>query len=415
MAGRHAENPARGLTTQDRSYLQSQLASCESRWLQEYGLEPELDGDCRGMIVGWVSLAFRGSAGWPLAPQHESMRVMARWLEIPVDKIMKFELLRACRLERCQVATFRGYGFGHPRHSICDLTFDLAESLAESLGVEPTTTVCILPGKLAHLLSAGEWPYLAFNLSVRVASSAIAGLWQQCRDVAVSEVEAAIAERGDMQAEDLDTFQPSLFHNLAESLRGWSPLIVQRDGQEAQALLSTYIQWLDTCTANCSAESYAQHWWAANSSRGGYWNPEAAAHGRFAFQYMCNVLIFTFHVKGIDGNRNPLHLILQRAFRCAPVGLRSAIAELVSEYTVPSAATISRMRFFADVAWMLQMCIIHESMIKDGALLYGQCDSSPQGGRNWLMTEYACIMPGQLNEVADAVEVMYLLSSNDEV
>ena len=44
-----------------------------------------------------------------------------------------------------------------------------------------------------------------------------------------------------------------------------------------------------------------------------------------------------------------------------------------------------------DVAWMVRMREKHREMIVDGGFLFGMLDSSPQGGRNWLMVEYSYV------------------------
>ena len=85
------------LTGHDRSFIESQIDACQGRWLEAHGEDPMLSqAAARGQVIGWVCVAFVGTAGWPLAVQPPSMSVMAHWLNIDaVQDIMKFQVLQA--------------------------------------------------------------------------------------------------------------------------------------------------------------------------------------------------------------------------------------------------------------------------------------------------------------------------------
>ena len=72
----------------------------------------------------------------------------------------------------------------------------------------------------------------------------------------------------------------------------------------------------------------------------------------------------------------------------------------------PSAATITRARFYTDVGYMLWMRGEHDKMLENDCILYGCSDSSPQGGRNWLMIEYCCVQGALIPQLANAVFAM---------
>ena len=87
---------------------------------------------------------------------------------------------------------------------------------------------------------------------------------------------------------------------------------------------------------------------------------------------------------------------------------------MVDKVALPSPATITRLRFYADVAWMTTMASKHQAIIEGNGLLFGNLDSSPQGGRNYLMSEYTCMLPGKLEAAFDATQTMWHLTSCEE-
>eukprot|EP00974_Lingulodinium_polyedra_P107114 10369905-Lingulodinium_polyedra.AAC.1 len=76
---------------------------------------------------------------------------------------------------------------------------------------------------------------------------------------------------------------------------------------------------------------------------------------------------------------------------------------------LPSPASLSRARFYADLAWMRTMARKHQALIEGGGLLFGMLDSSPQGGRNWLLSEYTCLLPDSLDRASEALETMWAM------
>ena len=51
---------------------------------------------------------------------------------------------------------------------------------------------------------------------------------------------------------------------------------------------------------------------------------------------------------------------------------------------------------------MREMADVHDELIRDEALLFGMLDSSPQGGRNWMMSEYAGIRGSDIEDAAES-------------
>ena len=93
-----------------------------------------------------------------------------------------------------------------------------------------------------------------------------------------------------------------------------------------------------------------------------------------------------------------MHVILRRAFSVVPRGVGQAAIEMIDKVGLPSPATLSRARFYADVSFMMAYRDRHAAMVSGGAVFFGLLDSSPQGGRNYLMSEYTCVQPGKTSE-----------------
>eukprot|EP00959_Pyramimonas_sp_CCMP1952_P289937 6063895-Pyramimonas_sp.AAC.1 len=100
--------------------------------------------------------------------------------------------------------------------------------------------------------------------------------------------------------------------------------------------------------------------------------------------------------------------------RCFPAAAAQAGHQLLKSAVYPSPAVISRYRLYLDVAWMVHMQDVHCRMIQEDGILVGLMDSSPQGNRNWLLTEYSYLRGDQIDEVEQAFLNMVSLSRNEE-
>ena len=212
-----------------------------------------------------------------------------------------------------------------------------------------------------------------------------------------------------------DLLQADMFHSLASNLRGWAQAIVRgADGAvsgEVERLLVTFITWLDGCAREVSGENLATYHWqrSKGNGKGGHYNKHTLSHGGYADDFLCSCLIFSFHLKGATSSA-PLKLVLSRAFRCASPTLRMCADRMLCRALVPSPATLVRARFYCDVAWMCILAEKHKLLIENGGILFGLLDSSPQGGRNWLVSEYTCLNPGVFEQAAEAFEGLVALA-----
>ena len=84
---------------------------------------------------------------------------------------------------------------------------------------------------------------------------------------------------------------------------------------------------------------------------------------------------------------NAISASMELACKLLPPIAQGFLAYLKKGGLFPSPAMLCRGRFLLDVAFMALMSDVFEALCLNGAVLYGLLDSSPQGGRNYLMTE----------------------------
>lgn len=107
--------------------------------------------------------------------------------------------------------------------------------------------------------------------------------------------------------------------------------------------------------------------------------------------------------------------MLLQAFRMFP-GVAQGFAEaILGDLILPSPATLSRGRLYLDVAYMFRMREVHNEVMQSGALIMGMVDSSPQGGRDWVIHECCFLHQDALQVVTEAAEQMARIGLGFEV
>ena len=181
---------------------------------------------------------------------------------------------------------------------------------------------------------------------------------------------------------------------MANSLRTWAETVAQNSAnvQGPQGQIALYVDWLDECVRALDKER-SQAWLRTQTGRrGGDQTQHALAPfqqtvrgNTFAPLFLIHALIFSFHLRSIKkianmekwgDATNALNVVMARALRCFPPEVASVAQDVVQKMVLPSAATMTRARFYLDVAWMLQMSQLHSRLISEGACLYGMLDSS---------------------------------------
>ena len=113
--------------------------------------------------------------------------------------------------------------------------------------------------------------------------------------------------------------------------------------------------------------------------------PEFFLSGRYASWFAIHSVMFASFLKNSDRLSGALKQALSMAF--AP-NIASDLLEALGSVALPSAATLSRWRLqFEAASSLLMREDVSQALLSEGLTLHVLIDSSPQGGRDWLLTE----------------------------
>ena len=291
------------------------------------------------------------------------------------------DLLLPFGFDFCNVAVERGHLFG--------LTDDI--SLQEALqiwGMQPLAldrAKCLtLVEPIARLVALGEWETVMFlkrwgALSANVFQGYPTPQWWQ---------QAAVAERvGDLTP----ALSPELCADLASSLRRWSPSICNHaeDAEVAlgeHMLLSHFITWLEGCSQRLTSVSISDCRARALREIHAVLLRLSLRNDRSMPEVLPSACELLFPGLFDTGPNSPLQ-VATKAF--------------------PSRSTLQRAMFRLDAAFVLA----HRQAAQEPQLLYFWCDSSPQGGRDWLISKHRVV---SRSRVAAAAAAANFLSATPE-
>ena len=419
--------------------------------------EPFFDIDlCSNRIIGVAKFEYMGPYLGVLSHMDRTLRCSSHYFGGDLAHNRHWRVVGGARLRVPAIIDAVGFGLQRPSNMMFAVTPDSRDQLlasplygSESLASDFLTnwgvpapasvdTVLQLPYEIASLICVDLWKYLALDIRSRVAkSSSMFGSWTAMKrnpylqdHLKPTRLEHRLEDALEVDsAPSTNIFEQSMFLQMANSLRTWAETIAQNSAnvQGTQGQIALYVDWLDECVRALDKER-SQAWLRTQTGRrGGDQTQHALAPfqqtvrgNTFAPLFLIHALIFSFHLRSTDKTANmkkwghdtsALNVVMARALRCFPPEVASLAQLVVQKMVLPSAATMTRARFYLDVAWMLQMSQFHSRLISEGACLYGMLDSSPQGGRNWLMTEYSGIHGRSLIEAAGSAHSMALLAS----
>ena len=202
---------------------------------------------------------------------------------------------------------------------------------------------------------------------------------------------------------------------LIDSLREWAPIIIQNHSTPivAQETVSEHVRYLDALVLSLAKDSHVDFaWLVSDFGRGGFFGVSGQKHGSYNALYLAYCLVFSFGCKNQSSSVGggvafgPTST-LKRAFNILPPIARNMVNHIFDSQIAPKHSTIARSRFFIDVAYMLLQADFFKAFADGGGVAFGLLDSSPQGGRNWLMTEAFLIRGQDLNETFRLSDRMY--------
>ena len=318
-------------------------------------------------------------------------------------------MVEACLFNSPVDVSSAQFGFSRPSHPIFDVSEGvrdamLAKDSMDGRGsayniIKPVCDVSLANACLqishdfAVLIAAGFWRDVVLDCRAKCSRPAsFHDLWVAVRAVRPVDIRSRGDDDQEPPSANNDLFRRSMYVELSTCLRNWAPHITSQV-VGSDVLLANFVEWLDDCERSFSAKALAKSTWERVMSRGGAKIEDADYRGRYAPMFLLRCMLFSLALRGASqsGGRSTLKLIMKRALRCFPADFLSLAEDVVEKMQWPSPATLCRCRLFMDVAWMVRMREKHREMIVDGGFLFGMLDSSPQGGRNWLMVEYSYV------------------------
>ena len=150
-----------------------------------------------------------------------------------------------------------------------------------------------------------------------------------------------------------------------------------------------WLSWLERLAKAHSADEFLEYSWSRSCTRGGFWQPIVAQHGKYSAAFIVQCLQVTLgallstNVQGRDYFRSHMRKVIC----CLPPNLASLLAEQLDHVALPSRQTMDRGRLWLDVAEMLRQRDLSKDGIERGDVYFVLGDSSPIGHRNFLMLE----------------------------
>jgi hypothetical protein len=232
----------------------------------------------------------------------------------------------------------------------------------------------------------------------------------------LSDDAICVASTGPRSASGLLLLRPSGLPRLsciADNLVRWAPTIIGHARQqgperadEESNLLEDFVYWLRSADRQLDSGELVSHSLAFR--RRGHWSAQLGKYFSYRSGFLLECLILSFNLR----SASKLHASVHQALRLLPPAWQKSISTILSssQSTMASAATISRSRLTIDIAYMIYMRRQFESLITNdrAPVCFAMFDSSPQGGRNWLLGELQWIPGAQLGQAADAAREMML-------
>ena len=199
---------------------------------------------------------------------------------------------------------------------------------------------------------------------------------------------------------------PHMFMQLSEQMRDLARECGAADGQQQyRHLLTGYAQWLESCAHQMMPEAQFDFAWCKQEGRGGHWNALLGQRGHFSGVFIVQVLIMCFFSRGTTASMgsDAVGYVVRKVTKTFAPEAQHYLEQLLRGFRYPSPATVSRCRLYLDVAFMRYMADKHSEMCDGDVVLFGLADSSPQGGRNWLISEYMGVRGEHLQHVSEAI------------
>ena len=253
---------------------------------------------------------------------------------------------------------------------------------AQHLAGWPALPATIMALQVAHPCAmaclSGSWTKLV--LLARWSGT----LWPSCPQVAWRRIMSGQQEQIRERLFVRSSAEP--WAEAANALRSWAPAVLasQDGGPVSAAFLATRGQLEDLCSLiEFNAEVADQRSRRLEDIR------EQRRWGSAELQICWQAASLMKKMRALP---EAVRLLSKAVTAAIPAALATGCRPCPPEAAAPSEATLSRLNFAVDVAAML----LARANARPGATRYGWADSSPQGGRDWLLSKVS-VIPGDVD------------------
>lgn len=239
---------------------------------------------------------------------------------------------------------------------------------------------------LAFLLCKHDWKTISLPCLSRMPRSTPSEL-----RAAVSRASSLYSTVHETDKPPVDFSSPAMFRNLAEKVRSWASMLLQGHDFDFEGQHFEMEEAVKLCDAQADALEQVLHS-----------EPLLESYGRHGFQkrfklvQLLRIVIFARDLKSQAHTQNALLKALETFNDSSSRGsVLSYLQDIVRDESIslPKKDVLYHMRFVVDLALMLYHREHLSSMLIGGdelvrPALYLMLDSSPQGGKNILNSEY---------------------------
>ena len=251
----------------------------------------------------------------------------------------------------------------------------------------PNSAIQLYP-PIAAMIAHGHWNHIALPVLKKKASCA--NLMHDIGLISADDLHRAVdlvrghedgGEQGQAPEQLMD---PGRMHALVRDMRRWCDGL---DDPNDVTMMQSYILWL-TKTAE-SLDCLAQHGhvltrlknsaeWKGRSVEG-----LVGKHG-FKTVHLIEVIMHCSLLK----NKSQVAESLKSALRILlPPDLSASLLREADKLPIPSDYVLSRFQLALDTGYMMWMRDRFRHIVETHGVIFSLSDSSPQGGRDWLLSE----------------------------
>lgn len=280
---------------------------------------------------------------------------------------------------------------------------DALASLDDRVGVDCVGLGMQLVAPIAVLAAKGEWS----DVSGPVVSRFNKAWPAEIRNVTSNPASVLVEQC----FQPLDFTNPLILHSLADRIRGWAHILLNRvdhDGEEVSAELESWVSVLDKQSVAMQRLAMSPHI--------EYFAHRGGGNRRYNLVFLLRAVSIAFKLRSDEY----LLTVVKRTLRLIfPADVAKYFTDILEDgsFNMPSPSVLSQARFVLDMGMMLthRPCAI---ALVAGAIglemgspcFYHMYDSSPQGGMNWMMSHYDFVAGGNVYDAGIALCTLLWLS-----